>query len=389
VSITVAICTYNAGHTLLKAIDSIDDPECSILIINDYSQDDTLELLQHLADSRLSIFTQPKNNGLSSARQTALDQIETDYGIWLDADDEFLPGRIKSLHQCLVEENYDLVFDQAEHWDGDKRSKIRDLPIPAFMFRPNAECRLFERNYLPAPGCPAFRVDSARKVGYDTKRRQSEDYDFNLRAIQCGLKFHFSTFTGYKLNAYDNSLSRNLLLQSELIRKTLNKFSLEEVRKLYFECGYSRLIAHWGVVLMTINRCEPMDTLFLLKEVEEDCYENKTVLEPNGPLPFPENWKWYFYSSISHLMLSNYQVAVSNIEKALAVKKSSELLNNLGFAYGKMGNLSQAKDFFQEALELNPTYNDAIQNEKNQNTEEFKYTRHPLRQHPSRMEYKL
>ena len=140
---------------------------------------------------------------------------------------------------------------------------------------------------------------------------------------------------------------------------------------------------------MTINRCEPMDTLFLLKEVEEDCYENKTVLEPNGPLPFPENWKWYFYSSISHLMLSNYQVAVSNIEKALAVKKSSELLNNLGFAYGKMGNLSQAKDFFQEALELNPTYNDAIQNEKNQNTEEFKYTRHPLRQHPSRMEYKL
>ena len=89
-SITVAICTYNAGHTLLKAIDSIDDPECSILIINDYSQDDTLELLQHLADSRLSIFTQPKNNGLSSARQTALDQIETDYGIWLDADDEFL-----------------------------------------------------------------------------------------------------------------------------------------------------------------------------------------------------------------------------------------------------------------------------------------------------------
>ena len=140
---------------------------------------------------------------------------------------------------------------------------------------------------------------------------------------------------------------------------------------------------------MTINRCEPMDTLFLLKEVEEDCYENNTVLEANGPLPFTENWKWHFYSSISHLMLSNYQIAVSHMEKALAVKKSSELLNNLGFAYGKMGNLTQAKDFFQKALEINPHYNDAMQNEKTQNTEEFQYTRHPLRKHPSRMEYKL
>jgi hypothetical protein len=52
-----------------------------------------------------------------------------------------------------------------------------------------------------------------------------------------------------------------------------------------------------------------------------------------------------------------------------------------------MGYQIDAKDFFQQARELNPKYNDAILNAKAQYPKDLLFTKHPLRSHPSRMEY--
>ena len=78
--ITVIICVYNGARTIIKAINSIDVPECPILIINDDSKDNTLELLQKHPSKQLKIVSHKINKGLSSARQTALDHLETRYG---------------------------------------------------------------------------------------------------------------------------------------------------------------------------------------------------------------------------------------------------------------------------------------------------------------------
>ena len=386
-NITVVICAYNAAGTLLNAINSVDVPECPILIINDDSKDNTLELLEKYDSKQVKIVSHKKNKGLSTARQTALNHIRTDYGIWLDADDEFLPGRIMKLYHYLDKNDYDLVFDQAELWDGHRQIKIRDLPIPDFILNDQSAYRLFERNYLPVPACPAFRVSTARKIGYDITRRQSEDYDFNLRAIRGGLRLHLIRFTGYKLNAYDSSLSRNLNIQGELTCKTLKKFTLEEIQKIYLDFGCSEKITQWALVLVSINKSEPKRAFQLLNNMESECKNNFDILELDGPLPFPENWKWYFYCSISQLMLSKYHNAVTFIEKALEIKKSPELFNNLGFAFGKINGQDGLKDFFKKAQELNSKYNDAVKNEKAHSTEELTFTKHPLRCHPSRMEY--
>ena len=363
-NITVVICAYNAANTLLNAINSVDIPECPILIINDDSKDNTIDLVEKYNSKKVKIISHKKNKGLSAARQTALDHITTDYGIWLDADDEFLPGRIMKLYHYLDKNDYDLVFDQAEQWDGHRQIKIRDLPTPDFILNDQSAYRLFERNFLPVPGCPAFRVSSARKIGYDITRRQSEDYDFNLRAIRAGLRLHLIRFTGYKLNAYDSSLSRNLNLQAKLICKTLKKFKLEEIQKIYLNFGCSKKITQWALVQISINKSEPKRALQLLSNMESECKNNSDIIELDGPIPYPENWKWYFYCSISQLMLSKYHSAVTFIEKALEIKKSPELLNNLGFAYGKIRGQTESKDFFKKAQELNSKYNDAVKNEK-------------------------
>ena len=110
-----------------------------------------------------------------------LDAVETEFGMWLDADDEVSDERATRLIERLWQENADLAFDEVDLHDGKTRAWLRRLPIPALRGRQIV--REFERNYLPAPGVPVFRTERAREIGFDPGLHGAEDLDFLLRAI--------------------------------------------------------------------------------------------------------------------------------------------------------------------------------------------------------------
>ena len=103
-----------------------DNSDQKVLLVDDFSEDNTIVKAEKLKLKQLTI-VQPKVNieaGIGNARQTALENTSTEVGIWLDADDEFLPGRIEHMHQILTSQKVDLVFDGAELYCGEKKSKI-------------------------------------------------------------------------------------------------------------------------------------------------------------------------------------------------------------------------------------------------------------------------
>ena len=50
-------------------------------------------------------------------------------------------------------------------------------------------------------------------------------------------------------------------------------------------------------VQISINKSEPKRALQLLSNMESECKNNSDIIELDGPIPYPENWKWYFYCS--------------------------------------------------------------------------------------------
>ncbi|MGY4531825.1 hypothetical protein ACVW0Y_000941 [Pseudomonas sp. TE3786] len=105
--ISVVIPTYNYAQLLPRALDSVlaqwaDDIE--LLVVNDGSQDSTVEVLQgylqRYAD-RLQVIHQP-NEGAASARNRGIAAAQGRYVLLLDADDELLPKAFAVLRQVLA-----------------------------------------------------------------------------------------------------------------------------------------------------------------------------------------------------------------------------------------------------------------------------------------------
>lgn len=389
-NITVLICAKNAENTIQEALLSAvrDDIEQKILLVDDFSQDKTIAKAEELSLKHLSI-VQPKVNitaGIGNARQTALENTSTEVGIWLDADDEFLPGRIENLHQILTSQKVDLVFDAAELYCGKKKSKIRDLPIPDSMFEINGEINLFERNYLPGPNWEMFKTEKALEVGYDTQNNIAEDHDFNLRAITKGLQFGFSANKGYRQYSYSKSFSRDMEQQLMRTRMALLKHNRKDLEELLKKKNIQKQRSKWILFFFLIYRKDFHEAYDLIKETASleifKGTDHKKPLEMENEL-----WRNKFYLGTLQLLLGNPEKAEKLLRECNSIKQTPEGANNHGAALIFMGKKHLADKKFKDAIAMFPSYQDASKNLYLPTGESAKITATELRMHPSRYEY--
>lgn len=167
----------------------------------------TVRIALDVAGARLRLVTPAEHRGVGHARQTGLECLETPYGMWLDADDELLPGRAERFLKALEQGDTDIVSDSAELADGATGHIVGILPVPSFMMQVRPLARLFERNYLPCAGTFGFRSATARALGYDATLTHAEDTDFMLRAVAAAARIALLDQPGYRLHAYPQSLS--------------------------------------------------------------------------------------------------------------------------------------------------------------------------------------
>lgn len=110
--VTIAIPFYNAEETILDAVRSVfaqTHENWELLLIDDGSNDKSLELVQQIKDPRVSVYSDGKNLKLAARLNQIVDLAKYDYIARMDADDLMSPDRIEKLINILINENYDLV----------------------------------------------------------------------------------------------------------------------------------------------------------------------------------------------------------------------------------------------------------------------------------------
>lgn len=109
---TVVVPAYNAAPTLERALRSAlaqVPPPDAVIVANDGSTDETSEIARNLGASVLDL---PRSNG-SVARNRAAAEAADGLLFFLDADDEWLPGKIDLHLRAHEEHRPSLVFDPA------------------------------------------------------------------------------------------------------------------------------------------------------------------------------------------------------------------------------------------------------------------------------------
>lgn len=134
--ISVIIPVYNAEQFIGRCLDSIINQtykNLQIICVNDCSKDSSLEILLSYAekDSRISVIDVCQNRGVSSSRNTGIENALGDYLIFIDADDFIEEHCIEILYNQLQNENaicvgklkYLLKAEDFEKISSDKEEK--------------------------------------------------------------------------------------------------------------------------------------------------------------------------------------------------------------------------------------------------------------------------
>ncbi len=385
--VTILIAARNAAATIERAVSScLPEAGCAIVLVDDHCTDGTAARARAVGGSRLRVVEAPGPGGVAIARQTGVDTVETELAAWLDADDEWMPGRAARL-AGLLDTGHDVAIEAIDLHDGPSGAKLRTLTVPTFLRRPGAAVRLFERNFLPGDTQVAFRTSVFRDAGgYDATLRGPESFDLLLRVVRAGARLVFGDTVGYRMYAYPASLSRNLTRQRGALATALRKHDYADIKRLYRSAGYSDRVADWALVMVAQFRFEPAIALSFLDDACPVGTDPTVVLEPDGPWPQPEGWRRAFHRGTILLQQGGHaNAAIEELTRAESIMPTPEGANNLGVALWRTGGRAAAADAFALAAERYPGYHDALVNATA--SVPSLLTTHPLRREASRREY--
>ncbi len=120
--VSVIIPAYRTASTLERAVRSVleqDRQDFEIVIVEDCSGDDTVEVARRLAaeDARIRVIALPQNGGQARALNFGIEVARGEWIATLDADDRYQPERLRVLLDAGDREGVDLVADNQNHID--------------------------------------------------------------------------------------------------------------------------------------------------------------------------------------------------------------------------------------------------------------------------------
>ena len=380
-TITALIIAYNARQTIERALQSAFSQIDKVVLVDDGSTDGTAEYAESIASGYLKVIKNTRNLGTAGARHVAIHNCETEFAIWLDADDMFLPGRVK---HCMgyLKSGADYVFDSAELYDGTRDEYVKELAVPEFLFNESGLAYQIERNYIPSLGCAAVRTAAAKNIGYDVRLSGAEDYDHFLRALLSGKEMQFSSEVNYRQYAYEGSVSRDISKMNESVSDLLLNLDDQQVFSYLQGSGLPPYETQWIWCNYLIRQQRYEETLQASNDFSSMILGNELEALKSAPLPYTFGWKATFCRAIALLALGQLKDAEKAFSFLNEITETPEGLNNLGVARAmqkKNGN-----EYFAKALAMKNNFLDAAQNLKGAKSS-ITYT--PLRVHASRDKY--
>jgi glycosyltransferase involved in cell wall biosynthesis len=98
--LSIIVPTYNRADTLARALDSIFAQtyhNFEIIVVNDGSTDNTVDVLKAYNDSRLRAICHERNRGVTATKNTGLDSMRGDWFTFLDDDDEMIATALETM----------------------------------------------------------------------------------------------------------------------------------------------------------------------------------------------------------------------------------------------------------------------------------------------------
>ena len=268
-TLTILMPVFNAGPFVADAISSVlgqTHQKFSLLILNDGSTDDTLEICRRFEeqDARVRVFTH-ENIGIANTMNTALEKIDGGWVFCMHGDDIMMPNRLER-QLAFIEENPDLavvsslvqlIDEQGREIGRSKSSLVNRKSVSRMVGR--GLCVAFNH---PAT---AFRADVVKSVGgYRQEFWPAEDTDlWNRVAREHPVLVQEEYLLKYRIHGRSASNSKSRLMVRKLawVARCIDSQRSHEAEPSWDEFLSERQHAPW-LVRWNNQRKETARTLY-------------------------------------------------------------------------------------------------------------------------------
>lgn len=97
---SIIVPMYNRERFVSRALRSVlaqDFEDFEIIVVDDGSTDNSIAVVKAMTDPRISLICHETNRGVGPARNTGVDAASGQWVVWLDSDDELLPGALSKI----------------------------------------------------------------------------------------------------------------------------------------------------------------------------------------------------------------------------------------------------------------------------------------------------
>ncbi|MFV5215815.1 glycosyltransferase family 2 protein [Azonexus caeni] len=179
--ITVVIPTYNYAGPVQQAIQSVVsqlDHRSELIVVDDGSTDETATVLArlHFPEGLAVHCARQSNAGPAAARNHGMRLARGEFLLFLDADDQLLPGTLSALQDALDSHpETDMVL--GAHLTIDDKGREKNSPPTPVSGTPEQRIRnyLLKKSISVVHGASLFRRSFVEQRPYPEDLRQSED----------------------------------------------------------------------------------------------------------------------------------------------------------------------------------------------------------------------
>ncbi|MDZ7966767.1 MAG: glycosyltransferase [Nostoc sp. DedSLP03] len=221
--ISVIIPTYNNEKTIKYTIESVLNQtftDLELIVINDGSEDSTLEVVTKIQDSRIKVFSY-SNAGGNVSRNRGLHHAVGEFVSFLDADDLWTSDKLQSQLKALQENvTAKVAYSWTDYIDENGQFLLSGKRINV---NGNAYEKLLLNNFLENGSNPLIYKEALITLnGFDESLSAAQDWDMWLRLAS---NFDFicvpSVQILYRISA--NSVSSNLVRQEKTCLQVLDR----------------------------------------------------------------------------------------------------------------------------------------------------------------------
>tara|TARA_B110000259_G_C14034431_1_gene408553 strand:- start:14496 stop:15359 length:864 start_codon:yes stop_codon:yes gene_type:complete len=214
---SIVIPTYNRKDSLLRAINSIYNQSFTnweILIVDNFSNDGTKEMIQGLNNNKVKFFEIHNEGIIASSRNKGIKEARGEYITFLDSDDWWKKNKLEKIFQ-YTNDNYDFIYHKMEIVKNYKKTIFKSYIYSWQVKSIVRECLVYNGNPIvtSSVAVKSSLIKNINGFSEDKELIAAEDFDCWLRISLLSERFKYiDDSLGYWLQG-DNTSNPMLSLK--------------------------------------------------------------------------------------------------------------------------------------------------------------------------------